>query len=247
VRLLEAELAWMTDGEEPSAETAESLARLPTRIATSLVRAMAVVAIVTAALNLASPRKPVESLRILTGLGLTACVVGALGYLVSERALRPAFAVGLAELRRRGAAVGVRRRLELAWALGSGVPLLFIAAIPLGHGEGVELPTDIPAVVMAGLGLFVGVVTTVVVTQSVSDPLDQLRVAFERVEAGDLETSVTVDDAGEIGCLKAALIAWSVVSENGDSSRIASVATSGSTSLDTRSTLGCDWAASAVT
>jgi adenylate cyclase len=56
---------------------------------------------------------------------------------------------------------------------------------------------------MAGLGLFVGVVTTVVVTRSVSDPLDQLRVAFERVEAGDLETTVTVDDAGEIGRLQA--------------------------------------------
>jgi adenylate cyclase len=203
IRILERELAWLVAGEAPSPEAAESLARLPGRIASSLFRSMAVVAFVTAALNLGSQREPLDSLRVLVGLGLTACLVGALGYLIAERALRPAFAVGLTGLRGRGGAVGVRRRLELAWALGSGIPFLFILAIPLGHGDGVELPSDVPAVVMAGLGVFLGVVTTVVVARSVSDPLDGLRAAFERVEAGDLDTSVAIDDPGEIGRLQA--------------------------------------------
>ena len=206
VRLLEGELAWVTAGEEPTPERAEALARLPTRIAQSLLRAMVLVAVVTTLVNLVSQREPLESLRILVGLGLLACVVGALAYLIAERSLQPAFAVGLSELRGAGAAIGVRRRLHLAWALGSAVPLLFIAAIPLGHGEGVELPTDVPAVAMAVLGLFVGAVTTTVVSRSVSDPLDDLRVAFERVEAGDLQASVTVDDPGEIGRLQAGFV-----------------------------------------
>jgi adenylate cyclase len=203
MRLLETELAWIERGEPPTPERAESLARLPTILASSLTRAMVVVAVITSLLNLGAQKDLANSARVLVGLGLTACVFGALGYLIAERALRPAFAVGLVALQGERRAVGVRRRLQLTWALGSGVPLLFIAAIPLGHGDGNELPSDVPAVVMAGFGIFVGVVSTLVVTRSVTEPLDVLRGAFERVEAGDLDTAVTVDDAGEIGRLQA--------------------------------------------
>ena len=87
-----------------------------------VLRAMLVIAVVTALLNLASAREPDQSVRVLIGLGLTAGVVAALMYLVAERCLRPAFRRGLHELRGSGGAAGVRRRLQLAWPLGSGVP-----------------------------------------------------------------------------------------------------------------------------
>ena len=132
---------------EPSADEAEALAHLPTRVAASLFRAMLVVTLITAVLNLVSQREPAEAVRVVVGLGLTAAVVAALGYLVAERALRPAFATGLRWRRGPSRAVGVRRRLQLAWLLGSGVPLLFVLAIPLGHGEGDELPGEVPAAV----------------------------------------------------------------------------------------------------
>ena len=191
------------EGNEGSAEGADPLVRLPTRIAASLFRAMLLVAGITALLNLVSQREPAESLRVFVGLGLTAAVVGAGAYLVAERALRPAFAAGLRDRRGSSSAVGVRRRLQLAWLLGSGVPLLFILAIPLGNGAGDELPGEIPAAAMAILGLFLGLITTLFVARSVSDPLDRLGVAAERVEGGDLDLDVDVDDPGEIGRLQA--------------------------------------------
>lgn len=203
IRLVERELDWMSEGRPPTPQTAESLGRLPTRITLSLLRASVLVSAITALLNLGSQRDPLQSLRVLIGLGLTGCLACALAYLIAERALRPVFAVGLIALEGQGGAVGVRRRLQLAWLVGSGIPFVFILAIPLGHGKGSELPSDVPAVVMAAFGLFVGIIITIVVTRSVSEPLDELRMAFERVEAGDLDTSVTIDDAGEIGRLQA--------------------------------------------
>ncbi|MEY2403580.1 MAG: adenylate cyclase [Acidimicrobiaceae bacterium] len=203
-RLLDKELGWMVSGSEPSADEVEALVGLPTRLAMSLFKAMVLVAVITSALNLVSQREPAEAVRVAIGLGLTALVVAALAYLVAERELRPAFAAGLRELRGRRLAVGVRRRLELAWLVGSGVPLLFILAVPLGNGEGEELPGEVPAMVMAGLGLFLGVIATSVVARSVADPLDRLRAAVERVEADDLDVTVDVDDPGEIGRLQAA-------------------------------------------
>ena len=189
--------------ERPSAESAATLARLPLRLAFSLFKAMVIVAFAITALNAADSRDALEALRVFVGLMLTACVMGALSYLIAERSLRPAFTIGLAELRGDTGAIGVRLRLVMAWAVGSAVPLLFIVAIPLGHGDGVELPAEVPMIFMATLGLVVGAVTTLAAASSVADPLDQLRAAFDRVEHGNLDTAVPVDDPGEIGRLEA--------------------------------------------
>jgi adenylate cyclase len=206
VRLLRGELGWMAAGAPPTAEVAERLTRLPQRVGTSVLQVTTLVAGITAALNLTFERTPAESVRILVGLVLIGVVVSALAYLTAERVLRPVFVTGLAELRggraRRGA-IGVRHRLVLAWAIGSGVPLLFVMTIPLGHGNGVELSPEVPAAFMAAAGLFIGAVTTITVARSVADPLDALRSAFDMIEAGDLDVHVPIDDPGEIGRLEA--------------------------------------------
>src|SRR5439155_11092205 len=65
---------------------------------------------------------------ILGGLVTTALV-----YFLVERILRPLFAAALAgEPPARPASLGIRPRLLLAWALGSGVPLLGIVLAPVG-------------------------------------------------------------------------------------------------------------------
>jgi adenylate cyclase len=201
VRMVAAAIAGVEDAPSPS--SAAMLARLPFRLASSLFKVMMAIAVTTAAINLASSRDAGEATRVFIGLVLTACVIGALGYLISERSLRPAFTVGLGELRGDTGAIGVRLRLLLAWGVGSAVPLLFIVAIPLGQGRGDELPVEVPMVFMAVFGLVVGAVTTLAVARSVADPLDQLRGAFDRVEGGDLDVTVDVDDPGEIGRLEA--------------------------------------------
>jgi adenylate cyclase len=159
---------------------------------------------VIAVLNYVTLRQPAETLRILVGLGLAAFTFGALAYLLAERALRPVFALAnpTDATDARAPAVGVRDRLLLAWLLGSGVPLLFIVAIPLRASEGVNLPTTVPMEVMAVLGLVLGAVTTVFAAGSVAEPLATLRTGLRRVQHGDLDAAVPADDPGEIGLLQ---------------------------------------------
>jgi adenylate cyclase len=56
---------------------------------------------------------------------------------------------------------------------------------------------------LAVAGLVTGSLATVTVARSVADPLDQVRAALGRVEEGDLDVHVPVDDGGEVGLLQA--------------------------------------------
>jgi adenylate cyclase len=53
------------------------------------------------------------------------------------------------------------------------------------------------------VGLAAGAFFLMVAARSVTDPLDEVRLALARVEAGDLDVSVDVDDSGEVGLLQA--------------------------------------------
>lgn len=126
--------------------------------------------------------------------GLTTC---ALAYLMIERSFRPLFARvldGLPEHRPR--TPGVRLRLLLTWAIGSGVPLLAIALIVLFDAG--EIPWY-ALVLLALVGLAAGFLATVASARSVAEPLDGLRSALGRVGAGDLDVGLVVDDGGEVG------------------------------------------------
>jgi adenylate cyclase len=126
--------------------------------------------------------------------GVTTC---ALGYLMIERSFRPLFAVvldGMPEDRPR--TPGVRLRLLLTWAVGSGVPLLAIALVVVFDSH--EIPVYALAL-LALVGLAAGFIATVASARSVAEPLDGLRTALARVEEGDLEVGLVVDDGGEVG------------------------------------------------
>lgn len=99
--------------------------------------------------------------------------------------------------------LGTAPRLLVSWALGSGVALVAIVVAFLGRGDsrGDELIWPVLFLVVAGL--FAGGVLTAAAARSVSDPVDRVRAAVERVEAGSLEEEVVVDDGGEIGFLQA--------------------------------------------
>src|SRR5262245_21383915 len=120
--------------------------------------------------------------------GLTTC---ALAYLMIERSFRPLFALvldGLPEHRPR--TPGIRLRLLLTWAIGSGVPLLAIGLVMLFDAGEIQ---SLALVLLALVGLAAGFLATVASARSVAEPLDGLRSALGRVGAGDL------DDGGEVG------------------------------------------------
>jgi adenylate cyclase len=136
--------------------------------------------------------------------GETTC---AITYLLMERALRPVVAGALAARPpSRAVTPGVRARLLFAWSLGTGVPVLGLILVGI---VGLMRP-DVDTQDMAAAGLFLGVVAltagllaTIITARAIADPLNAVRSALERVEDGDLDARVTIDDGSEVGMLQA--------------------------------------------
>ncbi|MDQ1520302.1 MAG: adenylate cyclase, partial [Actinomycetota bacterium] len=133
--------------------------------------------------------------------GLVTC---AIVFLLFERALRPAFAAALArQAPQRAMTIGVRPRLLLTWALGSGVPLAGLALLPYSNQHttgGGNMAGSV--ITLSVVGLVVGLFTTVITARSVADPLEAIQRAIGKVGKGQLDVSVAVDDGGEVGLLQ---------------------------------------------
>jgi adenylate cyclase len=136
--------------------------------------------------------------------GDTSCAVC---YLLAERITRPVTALALA-----GGAPptrcgpGVAGRLSMAWSLGTGVPLLGIGLIAgAGLADGDEDPTLLAAAVafLAVVGLAVGMLAMTLASRSIAEPIAAVRRGIARIEEGDLDASVPVDDGSEVGLLEA--------------------------------------------
>ncbi|MEA2469271.1 MAG: adenylate cyclase, partial [Thermoleophilaceae bacterium] len=141
-------------------------------------------------------------IEILIG-GLLTC---SLTYLLVERLNRDATARALESgvpERLSGPAIGCR--LLLTWAASSALPLLGIGLM------GVAALSDDPpslervgiaVIVLAAVGAIVGAATMSISARSIAEPLRALRGALARVEEGELDVRVQIDDAGEIGVLQ---------------------------------------------
>jgi adenylate cyclase len=138
--------------------------------------------------------------------GLTTC---ALQYLVVERMVRPLTAAVLLDgLPPRTGAPGVRHRLAFAWTLTAGVPLIGIVlstAFGLAGDDDARRRTAVAALAIGAVGLAVGIVATRIASRSVADPLAEMQHAVARVEEGDFDIQVVIDDGSEVGRLEAGL------------------------------------------
>ncbi|HXY67503.1 MAG TPA: adenylate/guanylate cyclase domain-containing protein [Mycobacterium sp.] len=143
---------------------------------------------------------------VATALGATATAI--IGYLQSERVLRP---VAVAALRgglpENIKASGVIGRQMLAWALSTGVPLLAIVLAVVGdkasylHGPPEKLLN--PILLLALLALGIGLASTLMVAMSIDGPLRQLRWALGEVQRGNYNAHMQIYDASELGLLQA--------------------------------------------
>ncbi|MGB6207478.1 adenylate/guanylate cyclase domain-containing protein [Mycobacterium sp.] len=143
---------------------------------------------------------------VATALGAAATAI--IGYLQSERVLRPvavaALRGGLPENIR---ASGVIGRQMLAWALSTGVPLLAIVLTVAAdkaeylHGRPEKLLN--PILLLALLALGIGLASTLLVAMSIADPLRQLRWALGEVQRGNYNAHMQIYDASELGLLQA--------------------------------------------
>jgi adenylate cyclase len=143
---------------------------------------------------------------VATALGATATAI--IGYLQSERVLRP---VAVAALRsgvpENVKAPGVILRLMLAWVLSTAVPLLAIVLavvsdkVSLLHAAPEKLFNPILLLALAALGI--GSASTLLVAMSIADPLRQLRWALSEVQRGNFNAHMQIYDASELGLLQA--------------------------------------------
>jgi adenylate cyclase len=145
------------------------------------------------------------------GVGLTVALGGvttsAAAYLLGEVALRPVVSRALAARApdRRGVP-GVATRWLLAWALGTGVPLvglLLVAIVALTPVSISKHALIVTTLALCSIGLVFGALVTLLAAYLTVHPLGAIRRALARVQGGDLDTELQVWDGTEMGLLQA--------------------------------------------
>jgi adenylate cyclase len=197
---------WLASGRPPTPEERRVALGQPFRFAAISGVFWAIAAVLFTLLNLAGSgwAALVVGGAILLG-GETTC---AIGYLLAERIARPVTALALAggAPPRERCVPGVAGRLMTAWSLGTGVPLLgisVIAAASLFHqGEDTVLVAAAVAF-LAAIGMSVGLLAISMAARSVAEPVAAVRRAIARIEEGQLDVTVPVDDGSEVGLLEA--------------------------------------------
>lgn len=193
---------WLEDGVDPTEELRVGVLRLP--LVTSLFNLIPwtlAAALFTFVGAVVSHQSADDLLRTGSTILLGGLVTCALSFLLMERAMRPLFAVALdGQVLGRYASIGVRTRFLLTWLLGSAVPLSGIAVLA-AKNEGEDITVAVVGVAVAGI--VAGFIATTTSSQSVAGPLDEVRGALAKVEQGNLDVVVPVDDGGEVGRLQA--------------------------------------------
>ncbi len=190
-------IAWALEGRAPTHAERFAVLREPWRQALRPLVFWMLGALLYGAVTALAGAELITVVRVVEGTligGVTTC---ALAYLLIERSFRPLFAYVLGDAAdHRPRTPGIRLRLLLTWAVGSGVPLLAMALVLFL--DGTEIPPDALAM-LALVGLAAGFIATVASARSVAEPLDGLRHALARVRDDDLDVGLVVDDGGEIG------------------------------------------------
>jgi adenylate cyclase len=198
--------AWLAAGADPTHPGYRRALRAPLLAAQLTGAAWAVAAVFFGTFNvfLLSP-----------GIGFGIAIVIALGglstaallYLMAERGARRLTAATLAAgMPGRPVAPGVRARLLTTWVLATGLPLLAIVLLAIGGWAGSRASIDElsrSVLFLCGVALVVGLVATLSVARSIAEPVAAVRHALGRVERGELDVDVPVDDGSEVGLLEA--------------------------------------------
>jgi adenylate cyclase len=194
---------WLATDRTPTDAERRFALRLPVRVAgiSAVFWGIAVLLFGFLQLRVSVELALTVGLSVLLG-GVTTC---AIAYLLSERTWRPVVAAAL----RMGPpdrplTPGIRARFTMAWALATGVPLLGIAAVGIqGLSGDLDRLVPISALVLAVFGLGAGLLAINLAARSVADPVAAVRDAVARVERGDYDAQLPIDDGSEVGLLEA--------------------------------------------
>jgi adenylate cyclase len=146
-------------------------------------------------------------LQVAITIAITGITTASCSYLFSERILRSAAARALAAgMPERLAVPGVATRAVLAWALGTGLPVIGLVAVGIlqltGEDRATPFQLGVTMVVLGGIGISVGVLAVSLAARASADPLESVRRALARVQRGEFDVRVPVYDGTQIGQLQ---------------------------------------------
>jgi adenylate cyclase len=196
---------WLDSGRPPTPEERRRVLNSPAEIVAISAGFWTIAAIMFTAINVSTDgwAALVVGGAMLLG-GETTCAVT---YLLHERIIRPVTVLALAGApapERTGP--GVSGRLAMAWSLGTGIPLLgILTAATAGMVDPDQDPALLAGAIalLAVIGLMVGSFAISIASRSVAEPIAAVRRAMARVEEGDYDARVPVDDGSEVGLLEA--------------------------------------------
>ena len=198
-------LRWSIEDREPTEEERTAALGVPwflTRIQVGLW--LGATALFTLMSVLFQPDRAVTT--ALT-IGIATLVVGGIAFLLTEFTLRPVAARALAGAERVDVhGIGVRRRMLLFWALGTGAPvagLVVVAILALTAGDISLTKLSVVVLVLGAVVLCFGLFVTWLNARAVVSPILAVRDAMQRVEEGALDVKVQVYDGTELGQLMA--------------------------------------------
>ncbi|MCW2680908.1 MAG: adenylate/guanylate cyclase with integral rane sensor [Frankiales bacterium] len=193
-------LRWLRSSHVVDEADRRTTLRLPARLVRLYGVLWAVAVVVFSAINLpVSVPGGVDTAVTIAAGGATTC---ALCYLLAERIVRPLLAEAMTGSQAAPPVVlGVRRRLLLSWALGTGIPFAGVALAVLPDDRA-EPAGPLPVLFLVGVGLLVGLVAVDIAARSVSEPVGAMARALRQVGSGRLDIGVAVDDVSEVGQLQ---------------------------------------------
>jgi len=202
---LRAALAVAREQRAPTETERRVVLRGPVSIGLRMAVLWAVAAVVFGVLNLRY--SGLLAFEVAITVALAGVTTSAVGYLLTERLLRPITARVLrADAPGRPEVPGVAARAVLAWALGTAVPVLGAMLVGLFTLAEVGITARELAITVLGLGgvaLVIGLLVTLLAARAAADPVLSVRDALARVEEGELDVEVAVYDGTEVGLLQA--------------------------------------------
>jgi adenylate cyclase len=194
---------WLAAGQEPTRKQLKQLLNLPKRLAL-VTLALWLLAVPLFAVPSAIDISLEFGFEVAGSIALAGLVTTGAIFLLAERTLRPAVGLALdAEAAPDTRSLGIGARLIITWLLCSGIPLVMVGLIPIGREEHSAGDLVVPTLFVAGVGLFIGLLSTKLATMAVTRPVRDMRKAVDKVRGGDLDVQVTVDDGSELGRLQA--------------------------------------------
>lgn len=195
---------WLQEDRDPSPREVTAVLHAPFRIFTVHVTAWCLASVAFTVLN--ALLDPEMLTRVAFTILLGGLTTSAFTYLITERIMRPVAARALSATPvERPQLPGVVSRTVIAWALGSGIPLLGLVLtgiFGLIRPRSTATQLSVTMIVIGGLGLVVGLWVVLLGARAMAAPLRDLKRAIARVGAGDLGARAEIYDGSELGLLQ---------------------------------------------